>query len=66
MRTTTDTLTGKPFRWNSTCTFQDYDGTRTTVPQRMTGRTCTFLHPSRTLPALLRELNPTTTEHPTP
>ena len=60
MRTTTDTLTGKPFRWNSTCVHIADDDTRLVVPQRMTTRDANWLHPSRVLPSLLAKLNPKT------
>jgi hypothetical protein len=58
MRTTTDTLTGKAFRWNITCEAYDDQGRKVTVPARLTKTTSVHLHPSRVLPALLAQLNP--------
>lgn len=57
MRTTTDTYTGKPFRWNATCVHQK-DGKFIRVPARYTSRTAEWLHPSRVPAKLLAELNP--------
>lgn len=57
MKTTTDTFTGKPFRWNSTCQYELNDGQRWVVPQRMTNRTAMWLHPERVVPRLLAALN---------
>ena len=56
MRTTTDTLTGKPFRWNDTVRVKS-DGHLIRVPARCTARSSTHLHPDRVLPKLLLELN---------
>lgn len=56
MKTTKDTLTGKPFRWNSTCILKTAHGDFV-VPQRMTARTAAYLHPSRIPERLLAELN---------
>lgn len=58
MRTTTDTLTGKPFRWNSTVVFEMRDGQKIIVPARYTSSTAVWLHPGRTPAALLASLNP--------
>jgi hypothetical protein len=57
MKTTTDTYTGKRFRWNETVRE-----TRTGLltPSRCTSRDSTWLHPGRVPVALLRELNPGT------
>lgn len=57
MRTTTDTLTGKPFRWNTTvrCT---YGRKQWQLPCRCTTRTNTWLAPDRVPAKLLAELNP--------
>jgi hypothetical protein len=52
-RVTTDTLTGKRFRWNHTVVYAGH-----TVPARTTARSATWLHPSRVRPALLAALNP--------
>ena len=52
MRTTTDTYTGRPFRWNMTVEVGGID-----VPARCTARTLTYLHPDRVRPALLALLN---------
>jgi len=57
MRTTRDTLTGKPFRWNSVDIYEAPDGTRTFVPARYTSTTATWLHPTRTPVLLLAKLN---------
>jgi len=57
MKTTIDTLTGKPFRWNGTCIYELKDGQRWIVPQRMTTRSAEWLHPGRVVPALLAKLN---------
>jgi hypothetical protein len=57
MRTTIDTYTGKPFRWNSICLIRTDDGKTTIVPERMTARDSRWLHPSRVRPALLADLN---------
>lgn len=56
MRTTKDTMTGKPFRWNGTCILKTPHGAFT-VPQRMTSRTSVHLHPSRVPANLLSKLN---------
>lgn len=53
MRTTTDTYTRKPFRWNTTALMDGW-----VVPARCTSRSFTELHPDRVLPALLAKLNP--------
>ena len=53
MRRTIDTQTGREFRYNSTAW---YCGKR--VPQRITSRTCEYLHPDRVEPKLLAKLNP--------
>jgi len=52
MKTTRDTYTGQPFRWNSTCSYLGW-----LVPERMTSRTAQHLHPSRVTPQLLARLN---------
>lgn len=57
MQVTTDTLTGKPFRWNSSVIVVMKDGRKIKVPARHTSRTATHLHPSRTPLALLAKLN---------
>jgi hypothetical protein len=57
MRTTTDTYTGKRFRYNGTCAYTLRDGSKWIVPQRMTTRTCEWLHPGRTPDKLLAALN---------
>ena len=57
MKTTTDTLTGKGFRWNTIVTFSYPDGATIKVPGRCTSSTEDFLHPARVRPALLAELN---------
>ena len=54
MRTTTDTRTGKRFRWNTTVKV---DGLL--VPAGSTRRKSTWFHPNRVSKQLLRELNPT-------
>jgi hypothetical protein len=56
MKTTKDTLTGKPFRWNSTCFLKTARGDFV-VPERMTSRTASYLHPSRVPAHLLAQLN---------
>jgi hypothetical protein len=59
MRTTTDTYTDKPFRWNETVVIVNEErGTRIVTPSRETTRTSTWLHPTRVPFALLQELNP--------
>lgn len=58
MKTTTDTLTGKPFRYNSTDIHVSEDGTRTVVPARYTQSDAIWLHPNRTPAKLLARLNP--------
>lgn len=57
LRITTDTLTGKPFRWNDTVQVNTATGP-VIVPARYTTRTAEHLHPDRVTPRLLRELNP--------
>jgi hypothetical protein len=52
MRTTTDTYTGKPFRWNEEVRFKGF-----VVPCRSTTRDSVWLHPARVPDKLLRELN---------
>jgi hypothetical protein len=52
MRKTTDTKTGKPFRWNVTILI---DGLR--VPARRTSRGRAHLTPDRVLPQVLWRLN---------
>ena len=54
MRTTTDTLTGKPFRWN--CTVRLIEGV--VVPARETRNDLRYLHFERVPAKLLAELNP--------
>lgn len=56
MKATTDTLTGKAFRWNGTCTLKTSRGDFV-VPQRCTSRTSEYLHPSRVPANLLATLN---------
>src|SRR5215510_5704219 len=57
-RTTTDLLTGKRYRWNTTaiCT---YTGKQWQLPSRCTAHTSDWLAPDRVPAKLLRELNPT-------
>jgi hypothetical protein len=57
MRVTTDTLTGKPFRWNTTVDYV-IDGRRVVVPARMGQTFATHLHPHRVPAKLLAKLNP--------
>jgi hypothetical protein len=57
MRVTTDTLTKRPFRWNTTAFARTTDGEQVLVPARCTSRTFVHLHPSRTPAKLLAELN---------
>ena len=52
MRTTKDTLTGKPFRYNAVVIVENVR-----VPARYTTRSCVNLHPSRVPAKLLAELN---------
>ena len=56
MRTTTDTYTGKRFRWNTTASV-DHQGRQVIVPARCTNRDFIHLHPERVPAALLAELN---------
>lgn len=51
-RTTTDTYTGKPFRWNETVRYDGY-----VVPCKSTKNDSVWLHPSRVPDDLLAELN---------
>jgi len=60
MRTTRDTFSGKPFRWNAVDVYEAPDGRRIFVPARYTSRTSIWLHPTRTPARLLAELNPLT------
>lgn len=53
MKTTIDTLTGKPFRYNTTVLYQGK-----VVPARVTSCSATHLHPNRVSAELLAELNP--------
>lgn len=57
MRTTTDTYTGKPFRYNQFVTSKSGDGWVNTVG-RITSRTNVLLHPDRLTPAMFAKLNP--------
>jgi hypothetical protein len=57
MKTTTDLLTGLPFRWNTTAIAKDDNGRRVIVPARCTERLFVHLHPSRTPAPLLKQLN---------
>lgn len=57
MRVTTDTLTGKPFRWNTTSVLKTQDGQSWCVPERQTATSATFLHPARVPAKLLAALN---------
>jgi hypothetical protein len=52
-RVTTDTYTGKRFRWNETALLGGW-----VVPARCTSKTFTELHPDRVPAKLLAELNP--------
>ena len=52
MKTTTDTFTGKPFRWN--CTTEVHG---VTTPAYETTRAATYLHPDRVPADLLNKLN---------
>jgi hypothetical protein len=62
MRTTTDTFTGKPFRWNDVVEVLQ-GGHLVRVPARMTTRTFTYLNPSRVPAELLATLNPAGAGH---
>jgi hypothetical protein len=53
MKTTIDTLTGKPFRYNDTVNYMGQ-----IVPARITSRTSAHLAPDRVPPRLLAKLNP--------
>ena len=64
MKTTTDTFTGKPFRWNSTCIYRSDEGQEIIVPERITSRTSEMLHPSRVPASLLAKLNQTKHKEP--
>lgn len=55
MRTTTDTLARKQFRWNSE--YRE-TGTGLVAPSRVLRNKTVDLHPTRTPRALLEELNP--------
>jgi hypothetical protein len=57
MKVTTDTFTGKPFRWNSVCWVELKDGRAGYVPQRCTTRGCEWLHPDRVPEKLYAKLN---------
>ena len=58
MRTTRDTFTGKPFRWNTIVYFKDKNGNNGQwVPARVTAKTSIWLHPDRVPAGLLAELN---------
>ena len=65
MRTTIDTFTGKPFRWNAPVRMAMEGGHVLAVPGRFTDlrRKCpelvTHLAATKCITALLRELNPT-------
>jgi hypothetical protein len=63
MRVTTDTHTGKPFRWNDTCVVVTDDGRKVVVPARYTSREARHLHPSRVPTSLLAKLNPQACPH---
>ena len=52
MKVTTDTHTGKPFRWNTTVEYFGF-----VVPARSTPLVDTCLHPARVPVKLLRKLN---------
>jgi hypothetical protein len=57
MKTTTDTFTKKPFRWNTTCRAQTKQGDFI-VPARDTRRgESSHLHPGRVPAKLLQQLN---------
>ena len=59
MRTTKDTYTGKPFRWNACIGLRNGDGPALIrTPARFTSRTSTWLDPSRVGMSLLVKLNP--------
>ena len=58
IRVTRDALTGRPFRWNSTCVVRTRDGRQWIVPQRITAVGADWLHPNRVPAPLLAELNP--------
>jgi hypothetical protein len=58
MRSTTDTYTGKRFRWNETVLIAYPNGTRIATPSRLTTRDSIHLDPSRVPVDLLAELNP--------
>ncbi len=58
MKVTTDTHTGKPFRWNSTVLYRLDDGRELFVPARYSSRTATHLHPTRVRAEVLARLNP--------
>lgn len=53
MKQTTDTFTGKPFRWNGTMRAGHLN-----VPARCTPQTAKHLHPHRVPAGLLAKLNP--------
>jgi hypothetical protein len=57
MKQTTDTYSGMPFRYNSTCLYELRDGSRWLVPERVTSRSTMWLHPGRTPDKLLAALN---------
>ena len=53
MKTTTDTYSGKQFRYNEIVSYLAYN-----VPGRTTARTSTHLAPGRIQPKLWAQLNP--------
>jgi hypothetical protein len=57
-KTTIDTYTGKPFRWNTTALANDVEGNEWLVPARCTSRDFMHLHPGRVRASLLARLNP--------
>lgn len=61
MKSTTDTYTGKRFRYNETVRYMGLN-----VPARMTKTSSTHLAPDRVPATLLATLNPTTPEHTMP
>lgn len=62
MRSTTDTYTGKPFRYNQIVAVDMFRSTerrrRVNTVGRITSRTNQFLHPDRLTPAMFAQLNP--------
>lgn len=57
MKRTIDTLTGEPFRWNTTVFYELKDGQCWVVPARCTLRNMDHLHPGRVPAKLLAKLN---------